>query len=78
MFLDSKGPLPIKTITPWRHLLTSTAVIAIVINGYAERTVQFFIGLYLPTYFADAFGIQVKTTGILTALPFLGQIAGTM
>ncbi|TKR73184.1 hypothetical protein L596_020524 [Steinernema carpocapsae] len=59
---------------PWRRIMSSTAVLSILVVqfsfSYSLTTLQSF----LPAYFRDILLLDVKSNGLYTVLPFLSQL----
>jgi MFS transporter, ACS family, solute carrier family 17 (sodium-dependent inorganic phosphate cotransporter), other len=56
---------------PWKSILTSSAVWAIVIAHFAESWGSFTLHTQLPIFLNDVFDYNVKQSGIFSSLPYL-------
>lgn len=65
----SKGHMPV----PWRHLLVSLPVWAIVITHATSVFGYFTVVNQLPTYIESILHFNVKHNGLLSSLPYLGK-----
>ncbi|KAL3318866.1 hypothetical protein Ciccas_002457 [Cichlidogyrus casuarinus] len=64
---------PMKKSVPWKSMLTSVPFWAIV-SAHVTCNWIFYTSInYLPTYMSQVLGFDVKTVGLLTAIPFLVQ-----
>ena len=66
---------------PWRRILTTPAVWAIVINHFCGNWLLYVLLAWLPSYFKTTFGVSVANAGLLSAAPWLasfvmGNVAG--
>ena len=64
-------PIPSNATIPWRHLLSKTAVWAIVINHFCSNWGFYVILTWLPTYFTQALGVDLRQVGLYAILPWL-------
>lgn len=62
-----------KRAVPWRHLLLSPPVWAIVITHGASVFGYFTVVNQLPTYIKNILHFNIKTNGLLSSLPYLGK-----
>ncbi|XP_059615125.1 sialin-like [Phlebotomus argentipes] len=60
-----------KIVHPWRKILTSTAVWAIVVCHFAQNWGFDTFLTQLPTFFTDILDLPVQLSGIVSALPYL-------
>lgn len=65
----NKGHMPV----PWRHLLLSPPVWAIVITHGASVFGYFTVVNQLPTYVESILKYSIKENGLLSSLPYLGK-----
>jgi ACS family sodium-dependent inorganic phosphate cotransporter len=56
---------------PWRRLLLSRPVLAIVVGQLAGAWTLYVLLLWLPSYFRDVHGVSVANAGLLSAGPWL-------
>lgn len=61
----------IKEAVPWRRLLLSRPVLAIVIGQLAGNWTFYVLLLWLPSYFRDIQGMSIANAGLLSAGPWL-------
>jgi len=66
---------------PWRRILTTPAVWAIVINHFCGNWLLYVLLAWLPSYFKTTFGVSIANAGLLSAAPWLssfvmGNVAG--
>ncbi|XP_045451610.1 sialin [Melitaea cinxia] len=61
------------TSVPWRHLITSPPVWAIVITHGASVFGYFTVVNQLPTYVESILHYSIKQNGLLSSLPYLGK-----
>lgn len=81
---DSRGTQAIegsKIKHPWRAMLTSGPVWAIVMAHFSENWGFYTLLTFLPTFMQDVFKFQTSATGWLSAVPYLAmaivlQVAG--
>ncbi|HTO09247.1 MAG TPA: ACS family MFS transporter [Myxococcota bacterium] len=62
---------------PWRRILRSSAVWALIFNHFCSNWGYFLILSWLPRYFADAHGLDLVGVGWATLLPWLSMFAMT-
>jgi ACS family sodium-dependent inorganic phosphate cotransporter len=72
----------VRTI-PWRRLLRSSAVWAIIVNHFCNNWSLYVLLAWLPSYFKSTFGVSLANAGLLSAAPWLvsfvmANVAGTM
>ena len=65
--LHNSGPLPV----PWRHILTSGPVWALVVTHVAQNYGFYTILTELPTYMASVLHFNIKSNAMISALPYL-------
>jgi len=58
---------------PWRGILTSPQVYAIIFCFYAREWVEYTVLEMLPTYMSSMFKLSVSQTGLLASIPFIGK-----
>ena len=56
---------------PWRVLLRSPAVWAIVVNHFCHNWALYVLLAWLPSYFKHTFGVSLANAGLLSAAPWL-------
>ncbi|HVZ47173.1 MAG TPA: MFS transporter [Gemmatimonadaceae bacterium] len=56
---------------PWRALLTTPAVWAIVVAHFCSNWSLYVLLAWLPTYFSRTFGVSLANAGLLSAAPWL-------
>ena len=56
---------------PWRRLLRSTAVWAIIINHFCSNWALYVLLAWLPSYFKTTFDVSLTNAGLLSAAPWL-------
>lgn len=56
---------------PWRQLLLSPSVLAIVISQFCGAWTLYVLLLWLPSYFRDVHGVSMANAGLLSAGPWL-------
>ncbi|XP_046392975.1 vesicular glutamate transporter 1-like isoform X2 [Ischnura elegans] len=56
---------------PWRHFVTSLPVWAIAIAHFCENWGFYTLLTELPTYLTDVLGLDLKSVGFLSAMPYL-------
>ncbi|GAB1606333.1 uncharacterized transporter slc-17.2-like isoform X1 [Argonauta hians] len=59
---------------PWKKILTSTPVWAIVIAHTCSNWTVITFQLVLPLYMKEALHIDIKSNGLISSAPFIGQI----
>ena len=60
--------------TPWRKILTSVPVWALTVTSLVQYFFFFTFATCLPLYMHDVLGLDMKSNGALSAVPFLGLI----
>ncbi|XP_035682536.1 sialin-like [Branchiostoma floridae] len=60
-----------KPTVPWLKILTSPPVWALVIGQFSSNWGVFFLTTQLPNYMQNVLGFNIKTNGLLSALPFV-------
>jgi ACS family sodium-dependent inorganic phosphate cotransporter len=68
---------------PWRRIVGTPAVWAIVINHFCGNWTLYVLLAWLPSYFKTTFGVTLTNAGFLAAAPWLvsftmGNVAGTI
>ena len=65
---------------PWRRLLRSSAVWAVIINHFCSNWALYVLLAWLPSYFKTTFNVSLTNAGLLSAAPwavyFVGGNAG--
>ncbi len=62
---------------PWKRILRSSAVWALVLNHFCSNWGFYVILSWLPRYFADAHGLDLRGAGYASLLPWLAMFAMT-
>ncbi|XP_078670162.1 vesicular glutamate transporter 1-like isoform X1 [Branchiostoma floridae x Branchiostoma belcheri] len=57
--------------TPWRDILTSPPVYAILVTDTAFKWTLYLLLTNSPSYYMQAFDMQVEASGLITGMPFL-------
>ncbi|KAL8622547.1 hypothetical protein ACOMHN_034210 [Nucella lapillus] len=57
---------------PWRHILSSPAVWAVVLGNFCHCHVYSMLVVEQAQYFADSFNMHIADIGLLTTMPHLG------
>ncbi|KAI1724021.1 major facilitator superfamily domain-containing protein [Ditylenchus destructor] len=68
----SKGPVP------WRAMVTSPAVYAILVGNFSYSFTAVLLQSYLPTYFKEALKMDLKQNGAFSVIPFAFQLAAKL
>ncbi|XP_062375636.1 sialin [Sardina pilchardus] len=63
---------PTSDYIPWRSILTSLPLWAIVVAHFSYNWTFYTLLTLLPTYMNDILGFSIKQNGMLSALPYLG------
>lgn len=74
-------PASTRASIPWRLILTTPAVWAIVITNLCFNWSYYVLGAWLPSYVKSTFGVSIVNAGLLSAAPWLasflmGNVAG--
>jgi MFS transporter, ACS family, solute carrier family 17 (sodium-dependent inorganic phosphate cotransporter), other len=67
---ETKNPID---QVPWKSILTSSAVWAIIIAQFAETWGMFTLHTQLPQFLNDALGYKIGASGIVAAVPYLAM-----
>ncbi|CAF4907533.1 unnamed protein product [Pieris macdunnoughi] len=59
---------------PWKAILTSTHVLAAILSHICNILCYTFLFMQMPTYMYAILKVNIKNSGILSSLPFLGVI----
>ncbi|CAG2103965.1 unnamed protein product, partial [Medioppia subpectinata] len=62
-----------KRMTPWREILTSVPVYALIITHFGQNWGFLTILTLLPTYFEKVLNLNIKSNGLMSSLPYLLQ-----
>jgi MFS transporter, ACS family, solute carrier family 17 (sodium-dependent inorganic phosphate cotransporter), other len=62
---------PARAPIPWRALLRSSAVWAIIVGHFCYNWCSYVLLAWLPSYFKSTFGVSVANAGMLSAAPWL-------
>lgn len=65
-----------KAPVPWRQILGSSAVWALIINHFCSNWVFYMLLAWLPSYFRTQLDISIATAGIYSAGPWLAMLVG--
>ncbi|XP_066276383.1 vesicular glutamate transporter 1-like isoform X1 [Branchiostoma lanceolatum] len=57
--------------TPWKEILTSAPVYAILVTDTAFKWTLYLLLTNSPSYYMQAFDMQVEASGLITGMPFL-------
>ena len=60
---------------PWRRILSTPAVWAIVINHFCGNWLLYVLLAWMPSYFKTTFGVSLANAGLLSAAPWLTSFA---
>ncbi len=63
---------------PWRLLITSPAMGCICVQQAFRSAGYIFFGSWFTTYLQEARGVELITSGWLTALPLIGDLTGSL
>jgi MFS transporter, ACS family, solute carrier family 17 (sodium-dependent inorganic phosphate cotransporter), other len=67
-----EAPLsPAREVIPWRALLSSRAVWAIIVGHFCYNWCAYVLLAWLPSYFKSTFGVTVVNAGMFSAGPWL-------
>ena len=69
--LAELAPPQIAPPVPWRRLLSSSAVWALIINHLCTNWVFYMLLAWLPSYFRTALGLSIAKSGLYAAGPWL-------
>jgi ACS family sodium-dependent inorganic phosphate cotransporter len=76
--LRAKGtPVQTGEPVPWRRLLVSVPVVAIVFGHIASNWTLYVLLAWLPSYFRDALHLSIASAGLFSAGPWLTAVAVT-
>ena len=76
--LRAKGaPVQSGEPVPWRRLLVSVPVVAIVFGHFASNWTLYVLLAWLPSYFRDALHLSIASAGLFSAGPWLTAVAVT-
>ncbi|PHR20235.1 MAG: hypothetical protein COA41_05755 [Sphingopyxis sp.] len=60
-----------KSPTPWKLLLTHPAVLCLYVIAMAGAMISFTLVTWMPSYFADTFGMSAAEAGVYSLMPFV-------
>lgn len=63
---------------PWRLMMTSPAMWCICVQQAFRSAGYIFFGTWFTTYLQEARGVELITSGWLTALPLIGDLTGSL
>jgi sugar phosphate permease len=78
---DSKSSAKVNAkppAVPWRLLITSPAMWCICVQQAFRSAGYIFFGSWFTTYLQEARGVELITSGWLTALPLIGDLTGSL
>uniref|UniRef100_A0A0K0ENK4 Legumain n=1 Tax=Strongyloides stercoralis TaxID=6248 RepID=A0A0K0ENK4_STRER len=58
---------------PWISMITSLPLLSTLICNFFAMIYNFFVTMYLPTYFKDTLYVSVVDNGLYSSLPFVAQ-----
>uniref|UniRef100_A0A1B6CNH3 Major facilitator superfamily (MFS) profile domain-containing protein n=1 Tax=Clastoptera arizonana TaxID=38151 RepID=A0A1B6CNH3_9HEMI len=61
------------TKIPFRKMFTSLPVIAFILINFGHSWLVFFVGVQIPIYMKTVLNFDIKASGIVSALPYLGM-----
>ncbi len=64
---------PTHAAVPWRRILRTPAVWAIVVNHFCYTWTLYVLLAWLPSYFKSTFGVSLINAGLLSAAPWLAS-----
>jgi len=67
-----------KAATPWRSLLTHPAMACLCAQQFCRAAGYIFFATWFATYLQEARGVTIEKSGWLTALPLMGDFAGSL
>lgn len=76
LLTDETDLRPEKAPVPWRQILGSSAVWALIINHFCSNWVFYMLLAWLPSYFRTQLDISIATAGIYSAGPWLAMLVG--
>jgi ACS family sodium-dependent inorganic phosphate cotransporter len=62
-------------VVPWRRLLTTPAIWALIINHFCSNWGLYMLMSWLPSYFRQAQGLSIPSAGLFSAAPWLSMFA---
>jgi MFS transporter, ACS family, solute carrier family 17 (sodium-dependent inorganic phosphate cotransporter), other len=66
-----KARAPAERAIPWRRLLGTPAVWAIIVTHFCHNWSLYLLLAWLPSYFKTTFGVSLANAGLLSAAPWL-------
>jgi ACS family sodium-dependent inorganic phosphate cotransporter len=74
-------PATADRVIPWRRLLRSRAVWAIIVNHFCGNWALYLLVAWLPSYFKTTFNVSLANAGLLSAAPWaayfvMGNLSG--
>lgn len=67
----AKDPAPVQRAIPWRRLLGTPAVWAIIVTHFCHNWSLYLLLAWMPSYFKTTFGVSLASAGLLSAAPWL-------
>ncbi|XP_075233630.1 sialin-like isoform X2 [Lycorma delicatula] len=67
-----------KVIVPWRKMLTSTPVWAVIVTHFCGNWGMFTLLTELPTFLHEVWQYDIKSVGYLSALPYIANSASLL
>uniref|UniRef100_A0A0K0F3T3 Sialin (inferred by orthology to a human protein) n=1 Tax=Strongyloides venezuelensis TaxID=75913 RepID=A0A0K0F3T3_STRVS len=58
---------------PWMSMITSLPLLSTLICNFFAMMYNFFVTMYLPTYFKDTLYVSIMDNGFYSSLPFIAQ-----
>lgn len=71
---QSDGPNGDYCVIPWRAMLSSGPVLALIFTQLTQDWGYFIIEIYLPKYLHDILNVPTQTNGILSSIPHAAQL----
>jgi len=65
-------------VVPWEQILTSPAMFWICAQQFFRAAGYIFFSTWFATYLQEAKGVKIITSGLLTMLPLLADVAGSL
>ncbi|XP_030023988.2 putative inorganic phosphate cotransporter isoform X2 [Manduca sexta] len=64
---------PKKRSTPWKHILTSTAVWGLVATHAGSASGYLLVLTQIPTYMNEVLGVDIKRNGVYSSMPYIAM-----
>ena len=65
------------TKIPWRALLTKAPVWALIVSHFCHNWGTFILLTWMPTYYAQARGVDIVASGALSVIPWLAMVVAS-